>query len=841
MTWELGTVDQFLIAVALKAGLVLFAAWAAAAVLALGRSSAAARHAVWSLAIGGALALPLLTAALPALPISLPWPQASQQPILSEAVATVVWTAPLETALAPSVQPPFEEPAPLVAARQSQAAPQASASRSAFSIPRLPWCCAVWLLGAGLAILPVGLGFVSLWRLERRSRRVTGGELMHALELAQAQLDARSSVRLLVSPERSMPMTWGIWRPVILLPEQAERWTSERLQVVLLHELAHIQRRDCLIRLLAQLARAVYWFNPLAWLAQQQICALQEQAADDPVLGCGFDGPGYAEHLLAVSAAHRSSSWATGLALAMARAAWLERRIVAILDSQHNRRPISRPQLALLAAMAVALPAALAAIRCEAVAVPDPQAPAKAKADQPAQPAGQAERALTELHTKIAAQYVTPVDEKRIAQGAIKGMVEALHDPYSDYLSPERVAEMQRQVGGSLVGIGAQLDARDGKIRVVTPLENSPALKAGVQAGDVIVQIDGQPTAGLELSEAVKRIVGREGTTVSLKLGRADGKEVEISVVRGPIRLASVKGFQRGSDNRWNFLLDEGQRIGYVQITQFGQATPDELRAAVESLQAQGLKGLIVDLRFCPGGLLESAVAAARLFLTEGGIVSLHTRGGEVSTLKAEAAGPFGAIPLVVLVNGRTASAAEIVAGALQDNRRATVVGTRTFGKGSVQSLIPLNEGQGAIRLTTAQYQLPSGRNIDRLPAAKSWGIQPDEGYFVPLDQAQIKTLLERAQQREIIGQKPADVQPAAITAEWLESKQADPQLAAALKSLTARLTTGEFTKVSTQSAAQIEAYLRQEDLQRRRETVLQNLQKLQRELTELDKEAAGK
>ena len=233
-------------------------------------------------------------------------------------------------------------------------------------------------------------------------------------------------------------------------------------------------------------------------------------------------------------------------------------------------------------------------------------------------------------------------------------------------------------------------------------------------------------------------------------------------------------------------------------------------------------------------------MAVVRLFQSEGNIVSLHSRGGEVTSLKAEAKAPFANIPLVVLVNAHTASAAEIVAGAWQDNRRATLVGTRSFGKGSVQSIIQLDDGQGAIRLTTAQYQLPSGRNIDRQPAAKSWGIEPTEGFFVPLDRAQIKTLTERAKEREIIGSKSADVaQPAAITAEWLETKQADPQLAAALRTLTARLTTGEFVKVSNQSATQIEAFLKQEDVQRRREAVLQDLQRLQGELTELDKAAS--
>jgi carboxyl-terminal processing protease len=843
---ELSALDQFMIDVFIKAALILAAAWAAAAALALRRGSPAAIHAIWILAICSALVLPLMAAALPALRVSLPWPRPMHLTNGASEPAAV-WAAPInqatvEMALEPQPGPPAGTLAPLVLANPGASAPETPSRFHLTAIPELPWLAVVWLLGAGLALTPASLGLVSVWRWGRSARTVARGPLMDSLQQAQAQLGIRTPVRLLVRKQHCMPMTWGVWRPVILLPAAAEGWSCERLKMVLLHELAHIERRDCLTRLLAQLARAVYWFNPLAWLAERRICALQEQAADDRVLDCGCDGPSYAEHLLAVSAEYRSPAWVG--CLAMARAARLERRLLSILDPGQNRRPFSRMRLALAAA--IALPAALAALQLDSTA--EGQQPAAAKPVQPPAAAGQAAdraQALSELRAKIATQYVTPVDEKRIEQGAIKGMVEALHDPYSDYLTPERVAEMETQVGGALVGIGVQLEVREGQIRVVTPLPDSPALKAGVQAGDAILEIDDQPAAGMELGEAVKRIAGRERTAVRLKIGRGAGTEVEVSVIRGPIQLASVKGFSRGPDDRWNFLLDPAQKIGYVRIAQLGSTTPAELRAALESLQAQGMKGLIIDLRFCPGGLLESAVAASRLFLNDKSIVTLATRSGEASTIKADAGWGLGAFPMVVLVNGQTASAAEIVAGALQDNRRATIVGTRTFGKGSVQTLIKLDEGQGAIRLTTAQYQLPSGRNIDRRPGEKTWGVNPDEGYFVPLDQVQIKSLLEHQQQREIISRRAGDEagrsQPAAVTAEWLESRQSDAQLAAALKTLTARLTAGEFAPVSNQTAAQIDAFLRQEDVQRRREALLKNLAELNRKLAELDKEASAK
>jgi len=644
-----------------------------------------------------------------------------------------------------------------------------------------------------------------------------------------------------------MPMTWGLWRPTILLPDEAQRWSSDRLRIVLLHELAHIQRRDCLTQLLAQIARAAYWFNPLAWLAERQLRALQEQACDDLVLNSGFDAPDYAEHLLAVSAGYRSPACAAGLALAMARASKLQRRLLAILDPCQNRRPISRYRMGLAAVACLALLSTLAVLRFEATAAAGEQLAQSTKEKaQPAPAAGQAAdraKTLADLRTKIAEQYVTPVDEKEIVQGAIKGMIGALHDPHSDYLTPEMVAEMEKQIGGTLVGIGAQLEMHDRQIRVVTPLEDSPALKAGIQPGDVILHIDGQPTAGIELTEAVKRIVGPHGTTVSFKIGRANGREVEINVTRSAIQVPTVRGFLRGPDNRWNFILDAAQKIGYAHIAQFGTATPQELRAAVESLKTQGLMGLILDLRFCPGGLLESAVAVSKMFLSEGTIVSLHSRSGEPTTMKADASGTVGDFPLVILVNGQTGSAAEIAAGALQDNHRALVLGTRTVGKGSVQTLIKLEEGSGAIKLTTSQYRLPSGRNIDRRTGGTSWGINPDEGYFVPVDQAQAKTLLERRQARDIIGRRSGDAlgQTAEVTAASIEEQQADPQLAAALKTLTARLTSGEFAKVSTIAPAQIETFLKREDVQQRRDSVLENLERLNRELADLEKESPAK
>jgi carboxyl-terminal processing protease len=310
---------------------------------------------------------------------------------------------------------------------------------------------------------------------------------------------------------------------------------------------------------------------------------------------------------------------------------------------------------------------------------------------------------------------------------------------------------------------------------------------------------------------------------------------VELNIARNTVQVATVKGFQRGPDNSWSFLLDPVHKIGYAQVSQLGSTTPQELRAAIQSLQGQGMKGLILDLRFCPGGVLDSAVAVAKLFLSEGTIVSIHGRDGDARSIDVESSETMADFPLVILVNGDTASAAEIVAGALQDNKRALLIGSRTIGKGSVQSLIKLDGGSGAIRLTTAEYRLPSGRNIDRRVGQKSWGINPDDGFFLALNQAQDKLLLERRKTREIIGGPETDDANTAVSAESIENQEHDPQLAAALKTLQGRLTTGQFARISNLTAAQIERILQREDVERRRVAVLDDLEKLDRELANLD------
>jgi carboxyl-terminal processing protease len=847
MHWlpEFTETDLFLLDVSLKAGFVLAVAWATAQVLQGCRGSPASRHAVWTLAIGGVLALPLLAAALPPWSIAMPWQHFEStvhQPLAgSHRAQGPVALRVTDTAAVPTTVPVAGSPPTIASAGEPSHVESASSKRGRLITTGARWLFPIWLIGACLALGPAVLGVISLWRLGWSARRVEDGPLADALRRSMARLGMKRPIRLLESDRRYMPMTWGSWRPTILLPKQARCWSSDRLEIVMLHELAHIQRRDCMIQSLAHIARALYWFNPLSWLAEHQLRALNEQACDDRVLTAGCEAPDYAEHLLAVSADCRTPTCATGLA--MARASKLERRLVSILNPDRNRRPITRRRLATAALVGMALLPPLSVVHLDSAVGGETPPRSPTQDAQPAGPPSDLSTALAALRAKIADQYVTPVNDKEIVQYAIRGMISALHDPYSDYLTPEMLADMEKQIGGTLVGIGVQLETRDRQIRVVTPLEDSPALNAGIRPGDVILQIDGAPTDGLELNEAVKLIAGPPGTAVRLTLGREGREEAEVTIPRGSIRIPSIKGFQRGADHHWSFLLDAVGQIGYVQVVHFGNATADELREAVDSLRTRGLKGFILDLRSCPGGLLESAVAVTNLFLQQGTIVSIHGRIGELKTIAANASSALGDLPLVVLVNGQTASAGEIVAGALKDNQRALVVGTRTFGKGSVQTLIKLEEANGAIKLTTAHYRLPSGRSIDRSGAEKSWGVDPDEGFFVPVDPDQLKGLLALRQEREIIGKGSGDRpdHPQAVTPQWIEREQRDPQLAAALKTMITRLASGRFLPVSDLSPSEIEVFLKREDVQRRRSTLEKDLERVTRELADLEKQSPAK
>ncbi|WP_312244688.1 S41 family peptidase [Stutzerimonas nitrititolerans] len=320
-------------------------------------------------------------------------------------------------------------------------------------------------------------------------------------------------------------------------------------------------------------------------------------------------------------------------------------------------------------------------------------------------------RTFVEVLDRIKAAYVEPVDDKTLLENAIKGMLSNL-DPHSAYLEPEAFAELQESTTGEFGGLGIEVGVEDGFIKVVSPIDDTPASNAGIEAGDLIVKIDGKPTKGLSMIEAVGMMRGKPGTDINLSLVREGGKPFDVKLTRAIIKVTSVK----------SQMLEPG--YGYLRITQFQINTGEEVGKALARLkknnEGKKLNGLVLDLRNNPGGVLQAAVEVSDHFLSSGLIV--YTQGRIANSelrFNADPADASEGVALVVLINGGSASASEIVAGALQDQKRAVVMGTDSFGKGSVQTVLPLNNDR-ALKLTTALYYTPNGRSI------QAQGIEPD-------------------------------------------------------------------------------------------------------------------
>jgi len=323
---------------------------------------------------------------------------------------------------------------------------------------------------------------------------------------------------------------------------------------------------------------------------------------------------------------------------------------------------------------------------------------------------------FSEVFDRLRTNYVEPPNEAKLIEGALKGMLTSL-DPHSGYMSPKELREMQTETRGAFGGLGLEVTMEDGLVKVVAPMDGTPAARAGILANDIITQVSGEPVQGLTLNQAVDKMRGPVNSSVKLTIQRKEKKELlEVKLTRQTIRIHPVRAHTEGGD------------IGYLRLTQFSEQTYDALRTAIKSIAGEvspdKLKGYVLDLRNNPGGLLDQAILVSDAFLTRGEIVSTRGRNAEETqrfTAKGKVKDLVGGKPLVVLINGGSASASEIVAGALQDHKRATVIGTRSFGKGSVQAVIPLSENRGALRLTTARYYTPSGRSI------QAKGIEPDQ------------------------------------------------------------------------------------------------------------------
>lgn len=365
-------------------------------------------------------------------------------------------------------------------------------------------------------------------------------------------------------------------------------------------------------------------------------------------------------------------------------------------------------------------------------------------------------RVLDDAMNKVERWGLNPVSRKRLFEGAMDGMMSQL-DRNSRYLSPTRLKEFHEDVDLQFAGIGIEvgIDPKTKDLKVLSPVANSPAAKAGIVAGDRILRINDVSTKGLSLADASGMLRGQKDTPVTLNiLHPGDDHPRDIRIVRADVQADSVRGDVRKSDGSWDFFLDGRHKIGYLRITTFTDNTVNELRQALSWMTQQGMRGLVLDLRDNPGGYLDAGVGVCDLLVDSGVIVTTRGRKKQISE-KYSATGhaPFVNFPIAVIVNGQTASAAEIVAACLQDDNRAAIVGQRTYGKGTVQDLIDLESNCGAIKLTTKSYWRPSGKNIHRSPEAVAkdeWGVTPTKGLKLELDDDQTDAWREWRNRRDV-------------------------------------------------------------------------------------------
>jgi carboxyl-terminal processing protease len=333
-----------------------------------------------------------------------------------------------------------------------------------------------------------------------------------------------------------------------------------------------------------------------------------------------------------------------------------------------------------------------------------------------------------DVFERVRADYVKEVGDEKLIESAINGMLTSL-DPHSSYMSPKSFRDMQVQTRGEFGGLGIEVTMENGFVKVVSPIDETPAFRAGIKPGDIITHLDDEAVQGLTLAEAVERMRGKVNSDIKLTIRRAGREPFDVTVTRAVIKIQSV---------RWR---TEGN-VGYIRITSFSEQTSDGVENGIRKIKEKlgaNLQGYVIDLRNNPGGLLDQAIKISDIFIDRGEIVSTRSRrADDAQRVNAKPGDLADKLPVVVLINGGSASASEIVAGALQDHKRGIILGTRSFGKGSVQTIIPL-AGHGAIRLTTALYYTPSGRSI------QTKGIEPD----IAVEQAKLEALEPHEQRGE--------------------------------------------------------------------------------------------
>jgi len=381
---------------------------------------------------------------------------------------------------------------------------------------------------------------------------------------------------------------------------------------------------------------------------------------------------------------------------------------------------------------------------------------------------------LVDVLHEVEHKYVRPLDEeakRKLVEDMINGGLTRL-DPHSAFINAKEYKRFAVTNKGKFGGVGIQLgDPKNNYLTVASPLIDTPAYAAGILPGDVILKIDGKSAHNMPVADAIDLITGDPGTKVVLTVQHEGSKEaIDLELIRAEIEVPSVLGDVRDPANprNWDYLIDKANKIGYVRILSFGEITAKELRSAVEDLKKEGARGLIIDLRANPGGLLRSAVEVCRMFVPDGRIVS--TRGRDQQEEVYDAHGddlviqPDKKFPIAILINHLSASASEIVAAAMQDHHRAVIIGERSYGKGSVQNVIEMEDRASALKLTTASYWRPSGQNIHRFTDSKDsdeWGVKPDNGFEVKLTDEDRRNYYAYRHERDVLQWKAATEKPA--------------------------------------------------------------------------------
>jgi carboxyl-terminal processing protease len=374
-------------------------------------------------------------------------------------------------------------------------------------------------------------------------------------------------------------------------------------------------------------------------------------------------------------------------------------------------------------------------------------------------------RVLVDALDHIEKSYVESVDRHKLLEGALQGMITNL-DPYSAYIRPDQFKQFEKQTQGHFGGIGIQIGpAENRQLTVISPLIGTPAYRAGVRAGDKIIEIEGESTENISLDEAVAKLMGPEGTEVTITLiHEGDAEPTKVTLVREDIKVESVLGDTRKPDDSWDWIIDHDNNIAYIRINSFITSTAEDLEKALKQAKADGMTGLVLDLRTNPGGLLQSAIEVSDMLIKKGLIVSTKARNTRERSFNASGDAAYIDFPIAVIVNHYSASASEILAAALQDNGRAKVVGERTWGKGSVQNVIELEGGISALKLTTAEYHRPNGHNIHRRPSAKDtdeWGVMPEDDMKIEFSPPELRDYFRYRARRDVIRSKNGSTEPA--------------------------------------------------------------------------------